>query len=132
MERAKGGIFFLKGEKKNQVSHMTQIGRKGGAAGGEELCGARRSHRPGQSAALGAGREGAGEEGRGRAGGRVRASLVQPRWSRRPCRAPDPGQPPSVWGVPGSSPIGVAASPRAARQGNSKRGWPAGREGKRE
>lgn len=110
---------------------MTQIGGKGGAAGGEELCGARRSHRPGQSAALGAGREGAGEGGT-RAGRRVRASLVQPRWSRRPCRAPDPGQPPSVWGVPGSSPIGVAASPRAARQGNSKRAWPAGREGKRE
>lgn len=34
---------------------MTQIGVKGGAASGEELCGARRSHRPGQSAALGAG-----------------------------------------------------------------------------
>lgn len=51
---------------------MTQIGGKGGAAGGEELCGARRSHRPGQSAALGAGREGAGEGGRGRAGGCAR------------------------------------------------------------
>lgn len=93
---------------------MTQRGGKEGAAPGEELCGARRSHRPGQSAALGAGREGGRERGRTQAGGRVRASPVKPPWSRRPSRAPDPGQPPYGWGVPGSNPIGVTASPRRA------------------
>lgn len=41
-----------------------------------------------------------------------------------------PGQPPSGWGVPGSNPIGVAASPR--RAAGQLQAWLARGEGRKE
>lgn len=68
----------------------------------EELYGARRSHRPGQSAAR---HRGAGEGGRDskREGGRGRGRCRHGAASLAELQAP--GQPRSGWGVPGSNPI---------------------------
>lgn len=105
-------------KKKHQVSDMTQRGGKEGTATREELCEA-----GGKATALGRERlwapratEGEKEGAGGRASG-----CARPRCRRRGASGPAelraPGQPPSGWGVPGSNPIGVAASPcRAAGQ----------------
>lgn len=112
VERAKGGFFF-KEKQKQKPSSAPHDAKRRERGSGPRRGALRGAAKPPPWAEHGSGRRARGREGeRESAGGRVRASPVKPPWSRRPSRAPDPGQPPYGWGVPGSNPIGVTASPR--------------------
>lgn len=114
VERAKGGFFF-KEKQKQKPSSAPHDAKRRERGSGPRRGALRGAAKPPPWAERGSGRRARGREGeRENAGGRVRASPVKPPWSRRPSRAPDPGQPPYGWGVPGSNPIGVTASPRRA------------------